>query len=338
MSDITGIEISDILGLSEPLKKLVETVSVGIGKIYEPCYTKRMAKAKSKEIELISNAISNCITLPIKYQDGSVSIDATEANALVQRAQNRFLFQEIQKQQHIETVVAHAYANLENEDCVAEEPVNTDWITRFFDSVATIGDEDMQILWGKILAGEVKQPGSFSLRTLETVKNVTKEEAELFYKLIPLIFRDQNTRFLLANESILTRYNFTFDDLLRLRDCGLVDTTETIFRCYDIIENAKVFFFHRNNVFLMAKGKQKGRLSCPVYPLSLPGRELFDALEKDADIGFFIRASDWIWEKYSHLLSNMKVFEREHILQSFSSLSTFNYEGAKATKEYRNRD
>lgn len=94
MSDVKGIEISDVLGLSQPLTKLIETVSCGIGKIYDPVHVKRMAKAKakSKEIELISSTVSNNMHLPISYGDGTVSIDTKNANDLVTRAQNRFLF------------------------------------------------------------------------------------------------------------------------------------------------------------------------------------------------------------------------------------------------------
>lgn len=92
MSDVKGIEISDVLGLSQPLTKLIETVSCGIGKIYDPVHVKRRAKAKSKEIELISSTVSNNMHLPISYGDGTVSIDTKNANDLVTRAKNRFLF------------------------------------------------------------------------------------------------------------------------------------------------------------------------------------------------------------------------------------------------------
>ena len=48
MSDLKGLEISDIFGLSEPLTKLVETVSCGVGKLYEPTHIRRLAKAKAE--------------------------------------------------------------------------------------------------------------------------------------------------------------------------------------------------------------------------------------------------------------------------------------------------
>ena len=59
MSDLKGIEITDLLGLSEPLAKLLETVSCGIGKLYEPTHIKRIAKAKAEEIKIISDAVTD---------------------------------------------------------------------------------------------------------------------------------------------------------------------------------------------------------------------------------------------------------------------------------------
>lgn len=59
MPDLKGVEVHDLLGLSEPTTKLIETISSGIGKVYEPWHIKRMAKAKKEELEIISNVFNN---------------------------------------------------------------------------------------------------------------------------------------------------------------------------------------------------------------------------------------------------------------------------------------
>ena len=41
-------------------------------------------------------------------------------------------------------------------------------------------DPYLQELWGKVLAGEIQQPGSYSLRTLDVLSAMTQKEAELF--------------------------------------------------------------------------------------------------------------------------------------------------------------
>ena len=40
----------------------------------------------------------------------------------------------------------------------------------------------MREIWGRVLAGEVKRPKSYSLRTMEILRNLAKEEAALFVK------------------------------------------------------------------------------------------------------------------------------------------------------------
>ena len=46
-----------------------------------------------------------------------------------------------------------------------------------------MSSEELQTLWGRVLAGEIKSPGTFSLRTLEFLKNTSHEEALKIAKL-----------------------------------------------------------------------------------------------------------------------------------------------------------
>ena len=66
---------------------------------------------------------------------------------------------------------------------IADESPDDDWINRFFSSAQEVSSDDMQTLWGRILAGEVKQPGSYSLRTLDFLRNLTASEAKAFEEL-----------------------------------------------------------------------------------------------------------------------------------------------------------
>lgn len=95
------MEINNLVGLKEPLLKLIEVVSSGMGKVYEPAHIKRMAEAKAKEINLISEAVDKNIVLPIKYENKDIIVDTQNIQELMIRAQNRFLFQEMRKQKNI---------------------------------------------------------------------------------------------------------------------------------------------------------------------------------------------------------------------------------------------
>jgi uncharacterized repeat protein (TIGR03899 family) len=50
----------------------------------------------------------------------------------------------------------------------------------FFTFAKSVSSEHMQTLWGRVLAKEVGQPGSFSIRSLETLKRMTYSEAVSF--------------------------------------------------------------------------------------------------------------------------------------------------------------
>ena len=58
------------------------------------------------------------------------------------------------------------------------EPPHADFRTRFFRHASDVSDEEAQKTWAKVLAGELQKPGSYSLRTLDILRNITREEAD----------------------------------------------------------------------------------------------------------------------------------------------------------------
>lgn len=283
MSDVKGIEISDVLGLSEPLTKLIESVRCGIGKAYEPAYIKRMAKAKAEEIRTISGAMNDNINLPMSYSKGDVTIDATEAKELMQRTGNRLLFQEMQKQQNIESVIANAYTELEGETVVSDEAIDKDWILRFFNSVEDVSNDKMQQIWGKILAGEVKQPKTYSLRTLEKVKNITQYEVKLFQKISEFVILNGTNYFIFENDDILNKHGCYFKDLLDLDECGLMTVHEVTVKITlakdkpSIIRNRKIV-----GLFL-SEQEESQTVKFSIYPLTEAGIQLYNTINFESN-------------------------------------------------------
>lgn len=188
--------------IMSPTTKLIDAVAGAIGKAYEPTHTKRMATARAFEIEEIGRVLRENADIPIEYVRGNISADTKDFDEFVKRSQSRLAFQELQKQNNIESVTQKAYRFLESEKVCSQEPVDQDWMIRFFNSVEDISSKEMQQLWAKILAGEVRQPKSFSLRTLETLRNITQEEAKLFESICSaaVFSRDE---FIIPNDSNL---------------------------------------------------------------------------------------------------------------------------------------
>ena len=87
-----------------------------------------------------------------------------------------------QKVENVEEIISNAKQQFTVDEQVSEDPVEKDWMSRFLNIAEEISDKDMQDIWGRILAGEIKKPKSFSLRTLEVMRNMSKDEALLLMK------------------------------------------------------------------------------------------------------------------------------------------------------------
>ncbi len=64
--------------------------------------------------------------------------------------------------------------------------ISDDWLNRFRDSACEKSSEEAQELFAKVLAGEIRKPGSFTLKALSTLADMNQEVAQLFNKFCSL--------------------------------------------------------------------------------------------------------------------------------------------------------
>lgn len=205
-------EINFIKFEGKAIEKLIDVIAKGIGKIYKPTAIIKEADATAYKITAIENAKSNA---KIKNQE--------KEQILLDRIQERNIHREILKQKNLDAINFIAAQELQHEDSVAKEPVNEDWINRFFSIVEDISDEEMQKLWGRILAGEVKKPRSYSFRTLELLKSLTHDEAAVFVKLSKYAFQAQREVFILnPDKTEYLKKVISYNDRLVMEEAGII--------------------------------------------------------------------------------------------------------------------
>jgi hypothetical protein len=88
-----------------------------------------------------------------------------------------------------------------------------------------VSNEEMQSLWGRILAGEANEGGSFSRRTLRMVADLDRRDAEHFSRLCQYRWKIAGTAYplVLDYDGIIYADNgISFDLLNHLDDIGLV--------------------------------------------------------------------------------------------------------------------
>ena len=113
-------------------------------------------------------------------------------------------------------------AALEDDDQSApDREVDDDWLYRWRDSASTVSNEKLQDLWGRALAGEVKSPGTFSLRTLEFLKNLSQQEAQLIEKLAPFAI-DGSYACSDQGDADVAAHGITYTEILELDDLGVI--------------------------------------------------------------------------------------------------------------------
>lgn len=287
-----------VKALVSPTEKLIDAIKDAVGTVYEPRHKRKMADATAYEINVVSKAMRNAADTSMVYDENGMKINSEDFSHLVQRAGERFVQQELMKQRNIENVIDSAYDILEKEDRCSEEPIERGWLNRFFNSVADVSDEDLQKLWGKVLAGEIKQPKSYSLRTLETLKNISKYEAELFQKIVPYIVEMSGTLFLTSKKQLLEKYGIEYGEILRLDECGLINSNGLI-TVNPPLSNAKEVALHNRSKLMIMQGieTEENVVSIGSYGLTGAGIELFHIIQSDSD-------DDFLYDLAEDIVSN----------------------------------
>lgn len=301
------MEIKDLAGLSQPLTKLIEVVSHGVGILYEPTHIKRMAKAKAIEMKTISSAIQDS-ELPIKYDNGQLTID-TSTKDFMERTERRTLFLEAKKQKNIEDIISGAYNNLETEKEVSEEPLDEDWINRYFNIIGDVSNDDLKSIWSKILSEEIKQPGKCSLRTLECLRNISRNEAQIFGKISNYIIKYRDVYYLPNEEKLLESVGINYGDILKLGEASLINSSSMVNAQLNFNENIKENYLIYDNSIIFCKKEGNHKIDLPAYPLTEVGKNIFDIVSPTYNKEYF--------EKYIDIIKDRMDISYSKIIRKF---------------------
>ena len=241
---------------TDGLAKLGETICYGIG--LAAFGRKKMANAEAYAAIKQAETETKVEFLKLKGQEEIAKyISARESRKI----------------NNVKSVVEKATSHFMEEEKVSNEPVNTDWTNRFFSIVEDISDETLQDIWGRILAGEVKQPNSFSLRTLDLLRNVTKEEAELFVKA---------SKYYVEKNFICTEeFALSLHETLLLGETGFINSEE-LTKEWNIDPNSKLEIIIDRNTLIILHNDTNKKVWCQpsVKKLSKAGIEILSLVEK----------------------------------------------------------
>ena len=193
---------------------------------------------------------------------------------------NYILAKETRKINNTKSVIEKATSHFVEGEKVSDKPVNTDWTNRFFSIVEDISDETLQDIWGHILAGEVKRPNSFSLRTLDLLRNITKEEAELFVKA---------SKFYIEENYICTeKFTLSLHETLLLGETGFINSEE-LTKTWTVEQNNKSNVIIDRNVLFILHNNSDKQIKCrlSIKKLSKSGIEILSLVDRPDRTDFY---------------------------------------------------
>lgn len=216
------------------------------------------------------------------------------------KAERRRIIKQQRKLQNLEKVLEKALEFCP--DSGTPDNIDADWFFSFVDMAENIYSLTMQEIWGKIFAVEISSPGTFSIRTLRTLKELTQRDATIFQAAVGLAARKKGEyspkilygyyqkpsfiSFLNLNKSQqlnLAEFGLAYPDMLSLMDAGLIYNSEI--ESGELSPSSRTEWRIGTRVFHLAP--KRGSIFLNYYKFTPTGAELSKLVTSDGSHTYF---------------------------------------------------
>lgn len=169
--------------------------------------------------------------------------------------------------------------------------LDEDWLNEFMDKARLVSDEEFQIIWAKILAGEIERKNSFSIRTLNRVKSISKKEAETFTKIAKLAIGNSEHKYILEDKAINEKYGIRLDDIIALEECGFMSAQALTLTT--TIVGSKEIIYEDNGIYigmLKSKDGRENKVNRYIYSFTQSGKELLSVIAVNRNDDYLLDA------------------------------------------------
>ena len=162
-------------------------------------------------------------SIAMKMLGEAVGTQAVADHALLGRAMSSFVDDRLRKQTNREEVARKAIDSLDEKQPAPDVigPAE-DWMNVFEAHAERANSEELRSLWGRVLAGEIRHRGAYSLRSLQFISLLDQNLAALVDKIGGFIVNES-----VIPDLIYFRRSPGLDELLTVADLGLVATDKS---------------------------------------------------------------------------------------------------------------
>lgn len=297
--------------------KLWETVAEkGIGSLFKPWQMRREGRAtidlkreelltiaqaeqdadriRRGEMSLVTNSSS---TLLLTSEATLNTTDAPAWHSQLPIATSNILIADtLRRETNVVRALLHAEEALEGDQAdPPEAKVNDDWLFRWRDGASQVTSDELQNLWGRLLAGEIKTPGMYSLRTLEFLRNLSQREAKDIAKLSQFVIENVIYK---EGMAMLEKAGIDFRFLMGMQQLGIVSGIEAfgISIVWKSTENTRFIKVIRSNsmVLFITATDPNLTVSLPTYQITEVGMQVLKLGKFEANVEYLKAAGEHI--------------------------------------------
>ncbi|MGP1352662.1 MAG: DUF2806 domain-containing protein [Parasphingopyxis sp.] len=260
------------------------------------------AAAKSRAIVAIDRLLGGMIDIPGGYiegisrrqrvrnqvreqlllAEGQAALDKIgEKPNFGQRIIENFADELADKRINRENIAYEAIEDLreKSQDDISESgSIDDDWMNMFSSHAEKASSDHIQKLWGRVLAGEIRKPGSYSLSTLRFISELDKEIASTFDEIAKERISDD---FLIKPDEMVGQ---KLIDLIFMEEIGLLQNVAGLggIELEINFDSKGIHYERRENLLLISRGKANKKFKMPVIKITRIGREICSILPKSS--------------------------------------------------------
>jgi Protein of unknown function (DUF2806) len=191
--------------------------------------------------------------------------------------------------------------------------ISDDWLNSFEKEACLKSTEEMQQIFGRILAGEIRKPTSFSIKTVKLIGQLDSRVVNLFNTICSLSvsltfsnFQDIRVVSIAGNANLnkLSQFGLSFDDLNILHEYGLIipEYNSNMDYAHSFLKNGTVYvpFKYQNSYWTLKNINETlfpEKLELSGVALSNVGRELFKIVNIESNNTYTTALTDFFKSK-----------------------------------------
>lgn len=232
LSEIRNVFEGVITGIPTPVRK---NFFKAFGQLCTAAVDVPVAWLESRSAEI--RAVTDARMQIIQKEGEIISKQIEVPKDLILKASLKYAGKVIREQTNLDDITlnsakelsVNASTTVQNEEV---KDISEDWLNEFENMARLKSSDDMKLVFGKILAGEIVSPGSFSIKTVKIISQLDNEPAKIFQLLCSLAVslrfsgRLHDARVIAFDKSAahnsLREYGLSFAGLNILQEYGLI--------------------------------------------------------------------------------------------------------------------